>query len=868
MWNKTNSPFYYIKVVIAIVYAILFTICLPSCNNDDEGKSRRTGTFLLSLTTDTAYQKTTTTKAIAYEFADFLNVNEYTVNIIQEGEVFRSYSRYADMPDEIEIPSGTYTLQAYKGENKAGAFLNPYFEGNQDFSIEEGMRTPISTTCTLANTRVTVSYTNEFMDAYPSHAVHFSTDYMNTDSLTFAKGESRAAYFRSDKNGTDLNLILELVKLEETTVNYYKPDPISIEPRQNVNLLFKTDGEAINGIGLVVTLNNNWEDTVTFNMTIPEYAWGDVKVPTLGKENFEKTIENISYRDLRKKEEFYYLDYIAPASVGKTILTINRIEDGNITSSEYDLATTEGANAARLLGVTISDQANEKTFSTTKESKYGRIHFADALALLAPSKKNIVYTYSVQVTDALPVNPNSTETATFTVKPNGVKDSKIFARVFDETILATHTLSDSLTIDFDSEAGIKTANLEIKRNGIVIKSVNILSDILPEGITLANDRLSFNKAFVQNLEVAPGVDEKYTYTLKAIDQVDEEFIDSPVSFTITLKPLIEITIPEEFIWGWKAKAVIYISGFSEQHKSDLNVYIKRKGGAELKPLSGLSFNNSTITVAIPDLTVDSEYELIATFKDIEKTYLLKTEKNIQVENSNMDTWFLSRTTCKYSFLGMQIQLQIPFPYLNSSAQDGYWKTNNSETAGQEYSASSSRDIPKGCFPTVVYEDRGDANKFAAIIRSIDASDKNDKARGELVYENAIGSRPYSISFEYIYEPVDNESFISDIIVYAGEKEIGRGHRPTSANARSTYEKCTIPINYDPDTELKATRIKILFASTDKTDFGTNTIQTFRAPDPSSVALVSYPGKFKNFSGGVNAGSTLKIDNVILNYAEE
>ncbi|MDH6359241.1 DUF4493 domain-containing protein [Parabacteroides sp. PF5-9] len=869
MMKKDRFPLSWIAVkdILPLLAVILFSTGLFSCNDDSDSSSNRSGALLLSLSADTTFRQNTTTKAISDEFYHYLDVEDYTVQILQGETIVHSFPTFSEMPDELPLPVGKYTLMAYKGDNAPGRFMIPYFEGRADFTIESEMRTPITVTCQLANTRVTVSYSSDFIEAYPSYALHFNTSYMS-EQLTMNKGETRAAYFRSDKGGTDLEMTLELRKIEDDSTYYYKPTPIAIEPRQNVNLQFKTDGEAVSGIGLVVTLNNDLDGETTLNMTVPEYAWGDVEAPTLGKDNFEKVVTNISYNELREQNEFYYLDYIVPAAVGKTIVSIHKLENGQNTSTEYDLATTEGINAAQLLGITISDQANN-SLNTTLGTKSGRIHFTDALAKLPYSKNSVEYTYTVYVVDALPVNPNSTETATLKVTPNPVTKPVLTGQnSTDQTILATESLSEDIVVAYDTDAGIQTATMEVKRNGNIVHSYNILSDNLPRGIVFENNTLTFDKSFVRHLEVEACKEETYTFTLNASNMVDDEFTNSPMSFTITLQAAIEIVIPDGNVWAWKAEADILIPGLTEQNLSDLNVNLKVPGGSSI-PLTDFLINDSGATVSIPGLTAGEEYELEVTFRNLSDTKSFTTEEIVPVENGNMNLWYLSRTSCKY---GSSSTWNIPVPYLNSIAKDGHWVTNNNETAGKVYriTTTTTSEIPKGCFPTVVYEARDAVNEFAVIIRSIDASKENNKARGELVYDNPISSRPSSMTFEYAYTSVNNENFVSDIILYAGEKEIGRGSRPASVTTSETYKECTIPVVYT-DTESKATRIKIFFASTDKkTGFGIMTEeQIIKAPNPMSTIAIVYDKhatRFKDFPG-VYCGSTLKIDNVTLNYSE-
>lgn len=836
---------------------------LFSCSDDSGRSSGQPGRLTLALHTDTTFRQSVSTKAVSDEFQDFLDPANYAVSILQEEGTHKDYATYAEMPEEILLEAGAYTLKAHKGENVAGAFLSPYFEGQMNFAIESEMRTPIEVVCRLANTRVTVDFEEDFLEAYPAYAVHFLTPYL-TDTLTVGQKEERAAYFRSDAGGTELEIILELQRLDDPNTYYYKPSAIPIEPRQNVHLLFKTDGEAINGIGLVVTLNNDL-DEVILDMDIPSYSYEEVDKPTWGKEKFELMLSDITYRTLQKADEHYYLDYIVPASVASAILQVGCKANGETVTEEYDLAQPEGAAAAQAMGIRFTDQANDKEHNTLAGIKNGRIHFTRALASLPPSKQEVEYTYSLYIIDALPINPNSSDTTTLTVKPNAVGPSRLTAtNLQDYTVMEKKGLSQNIEVAFDTDAGIQTATLEIYRDGEQIENYSLGSDELPEGIVFEDDQLKFGKSFTQHLEAGGfGLNADYTFAIQATDQVGEAFQDSPMRFSVAVTPFVEIVIPAPEIWAWKAQAIVEVHGLTEGNQSEIALALS-EDNVTFTDLMDYTVSDSKAYLSVNNLTPGKTYYLKAISGSTEVTESFTTEENTQVVYGDMNTWYLSNTKC--TFLGIASKY-IPFPILNSTADISYWKTNNSVTAGAPFSDLSAANLPKGCFPTVVYENRDETNQFAAVIRSIDTSVANGRARGELVYEKNHNSRPSSVSFEYVYSAFGDETFISDVLVYAGDVVIGTGSRPVSAGAATDYTLCTVPITYT-ETALKATAIRIFFASSDKeTDFGTTAGQKISVPKASATAAAAaYPGTFENLSN-VNAGSTLKIDNVTLNYAE-
>ncbi|MCD8263327.1 MAG: DUF4493 domain-containing protein [Tannerellaceae bacterium] len=116
----------------SLLYIFLF-LSFAACQDEDERALKNPGILSLVLASDTAFggNNIATKATVLEELAGFTNPNEYAVEILQGEEIVLSYDRYADMPDEIELSAGSYTMRAYKGTDKPGAFENPYFEGKQ-----------------------------------------------------------------------------------------------------------------------------------------------------------------------------------------------------------------------------------------------------------------------------------------------------------------------------------------------------------------------------------------------------------------------------------------------------------------------------------------------------------------------------------------------------------------------------------------------------------------------------------------------------------------------------------------------------------------------------------------------------------------
>ncbi|RHJ94156.1 DUF4493 domain-containing protein [Parabacteroides bouchesdurhonensis] len=247
---------------------------LFSCDSDRLNENGGSGRLRISLSADTTSLKkgvTSSTRSVSVddEFFPFLTTGDYKIRIVQDKDTVSSFDRFDEMPSEIKLKEGAYTLVAYKGNNLPAAFENPYFEGNADFTIKADMNTPIDITCTLGNARIMADYTEDFKKMYSDYATLLKTSF-TTNNLEIVKGEQRPAYLQIDKEGTELSISIRVKKVgEEKEKTYTVPSTILIERRQNVRLIFKTDGST-NGIGLDVLLDDKLEEK-TYWPEIPDF---------------------------------------------------------------------------------------------------------------------------------------------------------------------------------------------------------------------------------------------------------------------------------------------------------------------------------------------------------------------------------------------------------------------------------------------------------------------------------------------------------------------------------------------------------------------------------------------------------------------
>lgn len=168
-------------IVLLLLLVVGFSSCERGC--DTSGMGRLSVEFSASdkLVVVTKGEPTT---------------NDFKLTIFKnDGSEYQVYESYGDMPTVLEIPEGSYTMQAANGTMAQAAFDAPYYYGASDiFEIKLGELTEAHIVARMANTKVSFVFSDIFKQSMADYNVVVS-NYNEQGALTFAKDDTRAGYF-------------------------------------------------------------------------------------------------------------------------------------------------------------------------------------------------------------------------------------------------------------------------------------------------------------------------------------------------------------------------------------------------------------------------------------------------------------------------------------------------------------------------------------------------------------------------------------------------------------------------------------------------------------------------------------------------
>lgn len=878
-----------VRALALFAYISVLITSLSGCKDDKNGPSAHMGKVRLSLSADTTSLKkgihSSVTKAVSDEFADFLTVDDYRILVVAGTDTAKQYDRFDKMPAEFELPEGTYSLIASKGNNLPAEYENPYFEGSTDFTVKEGMSSPLDVTCSLGNTRIMAEYTDDFKEAYSEYTVLLSSANTTAD-FEIAKGETRPAYMQVAKDGTDVAVGIRLKKVnaqEEKT--YYVPNAIKMERRQNVRLIFKTDGEALEGIGLDVMLDDSLA-TQSFTTKIPDFMWQQFEKPTLSADGF------VDGEKLRVKTTVFDDD-----------LRVGFVMRGGVNSLVVKHWKGDAEDDAEIIDLVAEPEkakekyfswmVNENEFAPLKGTKAGYLILKNAIkSLKADKDKSIEYHYKFYGKDNTGKEyPTNEINLTIIVEPAGapfIQDFELPSEIVEgdelesmvETILAAegeiNEDKTTLTIESDGKEPSTYHLMKIEDRKAMYETHGIGIEI--EAKTKL--QMVFLKPFTAFLSaLKEGGNRSYTYKLHLEDNNGKAV---EVTKTILVKaPVFNLASTEGDAF---AKRIILRSDLIEGNKKNLCFQYK-EGSNDWSDFPDLKLKpggESQWVDTLRNLSPDTEYSIRAVYnkeriyKRVSEVKTLKTEIIETIPNGDFEEQWTSRTIG-----GMTNGANIFVSTVSlTSHTPNYWADVNVKTfSGIRVTfgvLSTYNSVPStmknegktgsGVRLRTVGWDNGAGNTVSICYHAAAGklflgsySYNHDSNRDTYNYGIPFTSRPSLVKAHYKYSPVKGDSFKAWAVVLnregGTETVIGRGELVNGDN-NSDWTEMSFKINYT-DKIKKATHMYIVFSSSagcsDNESEETNNLKSY-------LNLGTEVDGFTH-----HEGSNLYIDNVELIY---
>ncbi|OUO55481.1 hypothetical protein B5F77_01095 [Parabacteroides sp. An277] len=180
------------KLRNTILFSIMAMIGLASCEMKEEllgGNSTDSGeTGLLSLGVGiNTLVNEVQTRAAADGTAD-ISADGYIIQVLNsDGTEVKSFTYKEEGMEPQEIAAGSYTLYAHEEGTCPAQGSSPFYGGKKDVTIRKGLTTEASVTCTMENTLIQLTYSEDFLKTFQSWTVSITAGSGDGNSIVFTK---------------------------------------------------------------------------------------------------------------------------------------------------------------------------------------------------------------------------------------------------------------------------------------------------------------------------------------------------------------------------------------------------------------------------------------------------------------------------------------------------------------------------------------------------------------------------------------------------------------------------------------------------------------------------------------------------------
>lgn len=797
-----------------MAYAIAgsFLLLLPGCAADSpSGTDAGKGSLSLQVTVDDDVQDAV--PAMRSSQAS-ITPDVYDMNLRlakTDGSYAETWQSLTDFPSDKQFNVGAYTLEAFYGTPDAEGFDTPYFYGITDVHVAEGSENHAEVTASLANTMVSIDYTDAFRNFFKTYSVQAHSE--GGDFISFMSDETRPAYLRPG----NITITVSITKQNGLSASI-EAATFQASARHHYHLtLDVNNGEVGDGMLQVI-----FDDSI-----VTEDVFIDISdevlltpAPTVKTGGFSD--DQTLYVNEGEALPSASMTISAPAGLGSVVLT----------TQSYSLAAKGFPAEIDLMAATPGQQALLKSFGLEVTGLYNR---PDKMAVIDFSKVTVNTVGAEALSFALVAKDKLGKVNLPAIL--NVQTKEVNTSIISLPDIRIDAVNAEMTVHYEGSGFSSKAGIQYQQNGSWHNAD--ITAITDEGDN--KYRLNFN--------------------------VPADHTDFPVRLTVSGNRKADATLKKTGVILSAAPADVWATHatFSVRKNSaipllDLRFYTSTDGTV-YRQVTNTSVNSDG-TVTLSGLTPGTHLYVkgvdTGSVSDAYRACQITTESKLALPNPDMETWYEKSGASHWStwFAGSDENAQWGTNNVMTSSQGGnyaYCRISGTIRSSDHSSGSYSaliRTVGWGKGNTAIGSTSGVCKYVDTGLLHLGPSPSaND--HGNPLDQSGISftSRPSAISFSYKYSPKNSQDY-GNILIYVYDAS-GRTIASASRNltAVNSFTHITLPITYTR-TDAKAARIYVKFVST--------------VEDRFLVKDELTPPKFA-LSGGTWMGSQLFIDDINLDY---
>lgn len=831
-----------------------------------------TADYSVPLSTDPAVLTTTSSQPQAEDFA---------ITILREdGSTYNSWEKFSDFPEGMKFPLGSFVFKASYGSLDKEGFDMPYFEGSTPFQVFDKQNTDISVTCTLANAKVSLTYSDAFKNYFSDFATTLKTE--NKNSIIFSKTEEREAYVKPGK----MVMQMSLVKPDGSSM-IFSPEIFIAEAHTHYRVNFDVNDGAIGEATLFITFDETTElNPITINLADGSIS---AKPPFSSVMGFESGVQKV-IKELDTSVGDVNALITAPTGLGSCVMTTTSAylqSKGWPQEADLNNLTPEQQQLFASMGLRLKGFVNK--------DKMAYVDFTNLIPKLEYVEGSAEHTFTLKATDTqgrpaedvvLAVTSQARPFSLETPAPVQIGSTQAVVPVKvdgNPSLVSIYYIDDN---GQSQNCTVKT--IEPAENQLYNFTIELNVENRPRQLraTYFNVKNSEEKTVEvttppYSLSIASAGDvwaKKTMITVAAENPEDQVVVmkyltlysgDTKVDFSRQGDNKILVSgLTDNATYQWKATCTDY-----EGNTNFSNMVSATTEKADIIPNGDFENLTQTINSTInqggtwtqTNLGSAKAYQTTLSMTVSEPVgWASVNAKTCNTNASNKNTWYVIPSTFNTSLTWLSHQPdakiigigQSPYDstadiYKNLSAQNGSNAVVVRNVAWDANGADVGRDQKTG--------NTSYSNYYCSKIPSVSSRSAGklflgsySYSNGQETYNEGVGfaSRPIKLEgyYKYANDPQDTaEKGLVTVQILNGATVIGSAS--AELGAANAYTQFSAPINYThPD--LKATHLRIMISSSNRTN-------------EADIKTTNYVSKEECCS----RGAALTVDNLTFSYVE-
>lgn len=326
--------------IIALAGAIL-----ASCKTDNEFFGAD-GSLKLSVGVSDKVE--VVSRTLSGEEQEILQQN-CKVRIYSGDALVRKYQGIENVPSEIALMSGDYSVRVTAGDSVSASFEERFFEGNEDFTIAKGEASSVEVNCGIVNTVVAIAWDESLKEVFSDYQVTVTSA---TGELVYTSENANAkGYFILPEDNKKMTF-----KFSATTLAGGKFEKTDEKTDMNASTLYSltysykpVEQDPTGGASLQVTVDETpleeEEHVIVFKQRPVIECWD-------AEENIYN-LEQPLYLEIGAQQEFY-LHVSTSSSLSSLVIRNEHFKEWGFVANQFDMLHLDGYDEAlKTFGISV-----------------------------------------------------------------------------------------------------------------------------------------------------------------------------------------------------------------------------------------------------------------------------------------------------------------------------------------------------------------------------------------------------------------------------------------------------------------------------------------------------------------------------------